>query len=235
MRIKINFTASIGEVPVNHQSLLNGYVHKCLGSNNEYHNKRNDYAISSLIGGFLNKENQTVDFKNGAYFVVSSLDLNFINKLLIGVISNPNFTHGMVFDGVDHISEEFYDGLNHFTTLSPFLIKEYSDKNKYSFLTLDDADFANKVKDYLIRKITKIDPKLDLSDFEVIVPKFDAHKVQKVMVKNVINKANKCQISIKCNKKIAELIYNIGLGQSTGSGFGTLYKTENHKLYRLGL
>ena len=52
------------------------------------------------------------------------------------------------------------------------------------------------------------------------------------MVKNVINKANQCQISIYTNKKIAELLYNIGIGQSTGSGFGVIYKTENHKLYR---
>ena len=40
--------------------------------------------------------------------------------------------------------------------------------------------------------------------------------------------------NIKMGKKeLAELIYNIGLGQSTGSGFGTIYKTENHSLYRL--
>ena len=54
------------------------------------------------------------------------------------------------------------------------------------------------------------------------------------MVKNVINHANQCHISIHTNKKVAELLYNIGLGQSTGSGFGTIYKTENHKTYKIG-
>ena len=48
----------------------------------------------------------------------------------------------------------------------------------------------------------------------------------------MINIANQCQVSINCKKELAELIYNIGLGQSTGSGFGTVYKTENHKMYR---
>ena len=57
-------------------------------------------------------------------------------------------------------------------------------------------------------------------------------KVKKVLVMNVINIANQCQISMNCKKELAELIYNIGLGQSTGSGFGTVYKTENHKMYR---
>lgn len=40
------------------------------------------------------------------------------------------------------------------------------------------------------------------------------------MIKKLhVNYANQCQVSISCDKKIAELIYNIGLGQSTGSGF----------------
>lgn len=233
MRIKISFSPNTSEVPVNNQSFLNSYVHKCLGRNNEYHDKKNNYCISSLIGGYLNKEQQTVDFKNGAFFVISSADLTFLNKLLIGIMQNPEFGFGMVFKNVEHISNEtFLNGWNHFSTLTPFIIKEYFDKKNYSFVTLKDHDFQIKVKDYLIKKLTKIDPKLDLSDFDINIPNHEAHKVRTVMVKNVVNKANRCQISIHTNKKVAELLYNIGLGQSTGSGFGTIYKTENQSLYR---
>ena len=52
------------------------------------------------------------------------------------------------------------------------------------------------------------------------------------MVKNVVNYANSCHINVYTNRKVAELLYNIGLGQSTGSGFGTIYKTENRSFYR---
>ena len=101
----------------------------------------------------------------------------------------------------------------------------------YSFITLNDENFEGELQRYLINKLSKIDAKLDLSDFEVKIPKNDNHKIKKILVKNVINMANSCHINIHTNKRVAELLYNIGLGQSTGSGFGTIYKTENHHLY----
>jgi len=234
MRIKISFTKNTTPVPVNTQILLNSYVHNCLGRDNIYHDKKSDYSISSLQGGTLNIEEQTLSYENGSFIVISSLDAEFINKLLIGVITNPKFTHGMEFNGVDHINEVFINGWNHFVTLSPFLIKDYSKKKKYNFLTLKDINFKTKVKTYLINKLSAINSKLDLSDFDIDITENKNHRVRKIMVKNVINHANQCHISIHTNKKVAELLYNIGLGQSTGSGFGTIYKTENHKTYKIG-
>jgi CRISPR-associated endoribonuclease Cas6 len=232
MRLKINFTANTTPVPVHTQQMMNSYVHKCLGRNNSYHDAKNNYAISTLQGGKLNKEEQTLEFENGSYFVISSLDNEFLNKLLIGIMNNQDLFCGMTFNGVDYLDEVFYDGWNHFATLSPFIIKHYFDKKNYSFVTLNDADFQIKVKEYLIKKISKVSPELNLDGFDVHIPNHESHKVKKIMVKNVVNKANQCQISIHCSKEVAKLIYNIGLGQSTGSGFGTLYKTESRKSYK---
>jgi len=233
MRIKINFSKNTSDVPVHNQSILNSYIHKCLGANNEYHDAKNNYCISHLYGGKLNPDKQTLSFKDGGYITISSLDTNFINKLLIGIINNPMLTNGMTFAGVDHINEKFVDGWNFFATLSPFIIKNNSDKKNYSFLTIHDKGFEQEVKNYLINKLKKIDASLDLSDFDVKIPTNNSHKVKSVLVKNVINKANQCHISIHSNKKVAELLYNIGIGQSTGSGFGTVYKTENKNKYKL--
>ena len=38
-------------------------------------------------------------------------------------------------------------------------------------------------------------------------------------------------VDVKANQEVAETLYNIGLGKSTGYGFGTLYKNENYKKY----
>ena len=59
-----------------------------------------------------------------------------------------------------------------------------------------------------------------------------SNRIKTIMVNNVKNVVNQCQVDIKCNKYVAELIYNLGIGQSTGCGFGTIYKTENRKLYK---
>jgi CRISPR-associated endoribonuclease Cas6 len=233
MRIKINFTKPTIDIPFNNQSLVNSYIHKCLGINNIYHDAKNDYNISSLIGGRLDLEQKKLLFENGGYIVISSLNAEFINKLLIGIINNQNFICGMVFNGVDHIEEKFYNGWNHFISLSHFIIKEYSDKKNYTFLTLKHENFEIKVKEYLINKISAINPTLDLSDFDVKIPlDYISNEIKPIIVKNVKNIGNKCHLNIFTNTKVAELLYNIGIGQSTGSGFGTIYKTENHKIYR---
>jgi len=232
MRIKINFTKNTEPVRIDNQSQVNGYIHKCLGDNNQYHDNVSDYCISSLMGGKLNEDRKTLSFDNGGYITVSSLNNEFINTLLMGILTKPDLMCGMKFAGVDPIDERFIDGWNHFATLSPLIIKEYETKEKYRFVTMNEPNFNDKIKNYLIKKISKINPKLDLSDFDVVIPNNPSHKVKRIMVKNVVNYANQCHISIKCKKEVANLLFNIGLGQSTGSGFGTIYNTRNHKMYK---
>ena len=232
MRIKINFTPSTSNFTVDNQHIINSYIHKCLGVNNKYHDTKSDYNISHLYGGKFNMLDRTLTFSGGGYIIVSSLDNEFVSKIILGVLSNQELTNGMKFAGIDHIDEKMINGWNHFATLSPFIVKRYSDKNTYTFLTLNDDDFEKELKSYLINKISKINPKLDLNNFDVRIPRHDSHKVKKVMVKNVMNLANQCHISINCNYKVAELLYNIGIGQSTGSGFGTIYRTENKHIYK---
>lgn len=232
MRVKISFSATDKKIPIQNQHLINSYVHKCLGVNNKYHDAKNDYCISQLYGGTLNKEDSTLSFNNGGYIVASSLDGEFINTLLMGVLNNQEFIYDMAFNGIEHINEVFYNGWNHFSTLSPFLIRTRISDEKYGFLTLDDIDFESKVKEYLITKLKAINPNLILSNFDIKIPDIKTKKIKKILIKNVINKANQCQIDIYTNKEVAELLYNIGIGMSTGSGFGTIYKTENNHLYR---
>jgi CRISPR-associated endoribonuclease Cas6 len=231
MRIKLLLSPTNNVLPIQNQHIINSFIHKALGPNNQYHNTKNDYSISSLQGGKLIKNTNNISFQNGGYITISSLNNEFIAKLLIGAYTTPFYQDVNVI-GMDFIDEQFINGWNHFATLSPFLIKQYQSKSNYNFLTLDNPNFQQEVKTYLINKLTKINPKLNLTDFDVKINHHPNHKIKKIMVKNVINKANQCQISIHTNKKIAELLYNIGVGQSTGSGFGTIYKTENHKLYR---
>lgn len=255
MRIKINFSANTSEVPNNNKVVLE-YVHRCLGRDNKYHDQRSEYSISQMYGGELCKnDTNLLNFPNGGYFTVSSQDKDFINKFLLGLINNPEISYGIKFKNIQHIQEDFMDGWNHFATLSPFIIKKILGKDVYSFMTLkgqykrngtkwfceepEGYNFQDVVQAYLINKLSKIDPTLDLSSFMVKIDELDKnkvkhnkHKVKVVYVKNVLNFANQCQVSIFCSKKIAEMLYNIGIGQSTGAGFGAIYKTENHHVYR---
>lgn len=255
MRIKVNFSPNTEEVP-NNNSVMLEYVHRCLGRDNEYHDKASSYNVSHFYGGdLIEGKTNLLNFPKGGYFVISSTDDKFINSFLLGLLNNSEISYGMKYKNIQHMKENLLDGWNHFATLSPFIIKKIISKKEYSFLTLNGEykrvdgkycltkdegyDFQQVVKNYLVNKLSKIDNAIDLSSLIVKIDEVDKngkkhnkHKVKTVFVNHVLNYANQCQLSIFCSKKVAELLYNIGIGQSTGAGFGTIYKTENHHLYR---
>ena len=80
------------------------------------------------------------------------------------------------------------------------------------------------------KKLLKIDSNLDLRNFKIEIPKTNSsHKVKKIMIHNVSNRANQHHLNIYCNSKVAETLSNVGIGQSTGCGFGTIYLLKDSK------
>lgn len=232
MRIIVNFTENKEPVPYNNMGFINSYINKCLGRNNPYHNISGEYNISGLIGG--DSGDAGWNFKSGGKIIITSKDESFLNKLLSGFMDNKKFFWGMEYKNVDFIVETFYSGLNHFYTLSPILLKKNLSYKKYDFHTLNDSDFDEILTIRTLNKLKAIDTKqnlkLDLTNFKITTKNIN---VPKIMVKNVVNKSNRCIASIICNKKVAELLYNVGLGQSTNSGFGCICKVENRKSYNM--
>ncbi len=256
MRVKLVFSKNSVELPKDNLHILKSYVHKCLGENNQYHDKFSDYSISHIAGGVFDKTKKTFNFPNGAYIVVSSPNFDFINEFIKGVLSNVDaLGYGLKFLKFEFLQEKFLDGWNHFATLSPFILQSNKEnkrnffvikskmffseeiKEKYNILELNSVQFKEKLQESLIQKLKKYDHNLDLSNFEVLIKDNPNHKGVLIPLKRlsqnktVMNPANICHVSIKTNKKVAEVLYNLGFGKSTGSGFGTIYKTENHKVY----
>lgn len=234
MRIKILLTKNTEAMPNKTQSILNSYFHKCLGENNKYHDAKSDYCLSNLIGGKKIGDTRTLNFEKGGFFFVTSLNAEFIGTFLNGIQMNNDFGYGMKIDGFKFIAEEhtdFKNGFNIFRTLTPILLKEYVKKDEYKYITINDDNYVEKLNQYLKNKLSKIDPSLDLSGFNVIIKSRKHNIMKKVYVKNVKNEATQCDLIIYANKKVTETIYNYGVGQSTGCGFGTIYNVKNYSIY----
>jgi CRISPR-associated endoribonuclease Cas6 len=233
MRIKINFTKNTSPVPVQKYDHLNSYINKCLGNNNPYHDKSGPYNVSSIQGGILNEDNSTLEFENGAFLIISSLDMTFLDTLLAGITQNTNLGYGMEFSGVDFVQEQISDGWNHFFTLSPMLFKDNSKQWPDKYVTFkNNPDFVEYVKMRILKKLSKINPELDLSNLQIQIRIHEKDKVKHFKVHGEINHANQFQISFRGNKDAIRLLYHIGVGQSTNSGFGTIAKVENYQFYR---
>lgn len=230
MRIKLNFTKSEEFVPFDYQGIINTFIHDSLGRNNKYHDAKSNYCVSNLRGG--KKVSGGLSFHK-PYIIVTSSDIEFINGVIKGAYGRK-LGYGMEFKNIEFMNENFHNGWNYFASLSPIFFK---DKNTKRHITIQDENYESELKKHLLNKLNVINDnlkgneKLNLNGFDVKVPNHKNHKVKKVFVNGIWNFSSTCHVNIKTNAKVAEFIYNIGLGQSTGCGFGTICKTENLKLY----
>ena len=238
MRFKIKLSVNNGDglLPNNNQYIINSYIHKCIGRNNNYHDAPSNYSISSLQNGILDIKNKNIKINDDSYIIVSSHDTNFIGLLFNGVMSNRNFYNQIIVKSIDLVPDElFYNGYNHFRTLSPFLMRDKNNKDitKNSFNNLNEM--SEYVKERVLNRLIKIKENnslnLNLNNFNLKIEW--CHEVKRFVKPGCRGfKTNLCGFTINSSKGVAELLYNIGIGQSTGSGFGTICKAENYLLYR---
>jgi CRISPR-associated endoribonuclease Cas6 len=231
MRLKLKFTKPTQPVHVNTQHIINSFIHKLLGNNNEYHDAKSNYAISNLKGGKLNISNNTLSFDSNPFIIVSSINTKFMKKILDGLSNTKDLGYGMTFEGYTPIIKEHYNNhWNNFNTLDPIRLREYNkETNLNRYITINDKDFKDKLKNHIINKFSKIDPTLDFENFDIEIGN---GKVKKIYIKDTWNFCSSVQISVYGNKKIKEYLYNYGVGSSTGSGFGTIYQTKNYNVYK---
>ena len=230
MRIKIKLSSGANNIPINNQSIVNSYIHKCLGENNTYHDSASNYCVSNIRGCKLNDDKTTLTLRS-PYIVVSTNDNIFLSMLLAGITNHNQFYDNIVVTGIEFVQETLYDGYNLFKTLTPILLKEKNTDGSKRTITVNDEDFVPKLKDSIIRKIKSIDPSIDVSGFDLKLADNTIKKTKMITVKNVTSVGSLCDIIVFSNKKLAEFIYNFGIGQSTGSGFGCIYEYKNYKLY----
>jgi CRISPR-associated endoribonuclease Cas6 len=230
MRIKLLFTGKQVNLPINNQSLVNSYLHKLLGANNQYHDNHSNYNISNIRGGKYNPETGNIVVDN-CYIAISSPDPEFLNKIVMASLLDGDFNQELKFKGVEQVEEKIYGGYNHYRTLTPILLKEIVD-GKSKFITINDKDFISKLTERTKKKLLAYKPGINLKGFSITYKEHPSHKVKRIMVKNVANDGSICQLTINGSKEVNEILYNIGIGQSCGSGFGMLHKTESFNLYK---
>lgn len=230
MRIKIDFTANNVVVPFDYIKNLNGYLHKILGENNKFHDKTSIYSTSFLHGGEMQLNKKGFNFPNGASWYVSSPDNEFITIFINSIYKNPNFAYGMELKKVTLLNYELRSNNNvfKFKTQTPVLLKYFDvEKRKHVFLTFeDDVNVVSlQMKNIIMKKAKLHNFEINANDFEISFDyEYEKKKIKWIKVKGIFNKASVCPILIKTdNREIVDFIYNVGVGYSSGSGFGALF------------
>lgn len=224
MRLLLKFKVEQGvSLPLNNQHILNGYIHKVLGENNNYHDRPSEYNISGIIGGKMNQDDKRLYFDEGFKMVVSGLDDEFISSFMIKCMKNKEMFKGINYYGADLLNEQLYNEYNYFQTLSPIILKKDN-----RLITIKDNDFQEVFEAYLKRVAYKT-LKREV-DIKITINK-DKQKTKLIKVKGISNPCSHFSFKMECDIETTKLFYYNGIGLSRGSGFGCISTTKQNSIY----
>jgi CRISPR-associated endoribonuclease Cas6 len=218
-RLKLNFSASDSRFREVLNKRVNGFIQTLLGEGNKYHGTFSDYSLSSMQGAVWN-EDDTYSFPNGGSVYVSSNNQEFINTIVVGLVSNKNLSigdmHFIGFEVFDYKLRKEYDIVR---AISPILVSTPERR----MLTFKDEGFIDLLREKSIKKLilAGVDERKAKSiKFELFHPE----KARSVCVKigDAVNIGSRVMLLVRGNKQARETLYTMGIGKCTGFGFGAV-------------
>ena len=223
MRIKINFIGNDKPVTQRLNKEVNGFINRLLGENNEYHGKFSNYSVSPMLGYIIDKEHHCLSYPEGAYIFVSSNDVTFMEKIINGLC----FLSGDVFVGPLQLNKEKMFEIDNFSvakyydivrTNGPVIVKD--DRKPVTF---KDEEFLPILREKSIKKLIhngiaeKDANSIKIELFHPEHARTEMHEIGRQ--KNI---ASRVMFRISGNIHARQTLYELGLGVSTGFGFGSV-------------
>ena len=217
MRIYLKLTANNELVPFNYQKDLVRSFHKWLGYN-PIHNELSLYSFSWLSQGQI--KGQGFTFPKGAIWFISTWDINLMKSLISNIRKYPNVAYGMTVNEVIVKEAPDFSSIDNFQIATPIFIKRTIGR-EVKFYYYDDPDAGNYLTETLKHKMSKA----GLND-DLLQVSFDTSYSRKstkmIDYDGVKNKASWCPVIIHGNNESKAFAWHVGLGNSTGIGFGAL-------------
>jgi len=217
MRILLKIRTTNKIIPFDHQTLLTGSIHKWLGWNEE-HGEVSLYSFSRLEGG--KNTPKGLQFTSETYFFISSFDPELIKKLIAGIQSDPTMFYGLTVSEIIIQEDPDLSERTLFHVASPIFLKRRVGE-KIEHIVYDDVRADGCLKETLLTKMAKAgiaDDSFNIR-FEKNYPKAGT---KKITYNNVQNRASWCPVVIEGKPETKLFAWNVGLGNSTGIGFGAI-------------
>lgn len=140
-------------------------------------------------------------------------------------MSGVEVGYGMKFINIEPLTIEVGKKFDYIQTISPIILKS---KETNKFLTFNDGKFINELTNRCVKKLQYYDENINLSDFKIeVVSLYGKNKIKRIKVKDFNNKANMVRLKITGNANTRKILYELGIGSSTGSGFGAVKTLTN--------
>jgi CRISPR-associated endoribonuclease Cas6 len=230
MRLHFTLSQNTEPVPFDYQHRLTGVFHKWL-QQNDLHDKISLYSLAWL-GGSKRVVNR-LQFPNGASWFVSFFEDEYAEKLVNGALKEPQLFCGMQVLSIKQQTTPDFGTKYCFKVASPVFIKGKQPQNgkpshHYIF---NEPEADELMSTTLIRKMNVANQEaekiiFDEEDKKVKISfdrEFPNPKIKLVRIKESENKANMCPVIIEGTTKALQFAWNVGVGNGTGSCFGSLH------------
>ena len=220
MRIHIKTTSNIEPVPFDYQQKMVGTIHKWIGKNS-IHDKISLYSFSWLNGAKV--EDGFLQFSHGATFFLSFYDEDVIKQIIKTILNDPAMFCGMSVIDIRIDDDPDLEQRDVFYCASPILIKRRLVDGTIKQYNYNDNQANQFLTETLLSKMREA----GLEEDNSLEINFDTYSVKKklklVRYHGIGNKASLCPVIIKGKPSTKLFAWNVGLGNSTGIGFGAIY------------
>jgi len=218
MRLYLKLTKNKETIPFNYQHLLTGAIHKWIGEENKEHGDVSLYSFSWLQK--VNTNNKGVTLTHDSYFFISAFYETLLKSILKGVLEDPSVCYGSKVYEAQIMETPEFGTKEYFFLASPAFIKRRFD-NEQKHIVFNDELSGKFMTETMIKKLRVA----ELSS-EGLSIKFDKNypnpKIKLIHYKEIENKANICPVIIEGTPEQIAFAWNVGIGNSTGIGFGAL-------------
>ncbi len=219
MRINLSISPNSSIVPFDHIPYLTGTIHKWIGQNNAVHGSISQHSFSWLKGG--RKGNGGLYFPRGSSFFISAHEEQLIKRIMKGAIDQPELFAGMRVQEIKLQYTPFFGGGEaYFSVASPVLIKKKeADRVKHCLFNDPEAN------DFLTQSMQKKMVLAGINPNGVSVlfdPDYRSAHTKLVNYSGIMNRASICPVLVKGTSEQIAFAWNVGIGNSTGIGFGAL-------------
>jgi len=219
MRLYLILSSCKKLIPFNYQSFVTGAIQKWIGANNEVHGKISLYSFSWL-------HNIEV-FKNGlrthtdSYFFISAYHNDLLKRILKGIQHSPEICFGTSVREIRIKSAPSFSSEHSFSVASPVLIRKKVDGDRCKHLEYNDPEANKMLTSGLQKKLT-----IAGLSAEGVQVSFDttyrSARTKIIYYKEIGNRVNLCPIRIQGTPEQIRFAWEVGVGNSTGVGFGAL-------------
>ncbi|WP_407405571.1 CRISPR-associated endoribonuclease Cas6 [Chryseobacterium sp.] len=193
-------------------------MHKWIGENNETHGKRSLHSFSWLQNTSANKNG--INLNKDAYFFISAYDTDLIKRITKGILSDPETFCGSKVIDIQIKNDTEFGTKERFFLNSPILIRQ-RDGERINHITYLDANFSELLTENLKGKLLQANLPIDGVTIE-LDKSYHSPTTKLVTYKGVENKTTMAPIIIKGSPEQIAFAWTVGLGESTGIGFGAI-------------